>query len=89
MAQIKERDLFVRRLFIYRKDLKKGFRDGFQIYETPHACKGMQDGLGVWITRCGFPDSSTGFLIFFLIGTWISGSNCLWDSGFLELDSGF
>ena len=26
---------------------------------------------------------------FFLIGTWISDSNCLWDSGFLELDSGF
>ena len=47
MAQIKQRDLFVRRLFIYRKDLKKGFREGFQIYESLHACKGMQDGLGV------------------------------------------
>ena len=65
MAQIKQRDLFVRRLSIYRKDLKKGFRGGFQIYESPHACKGMQDGLGVWIPRRGFPDSSTGFLIFF------------------------
>ena len=65
MSQIKERDLFVRRLFIYRKDLKKGFRDGFQIYESPYARKGMQDGLGVWIPRRGFPDSSAGFLIFF------------------------
>ena len=69
MAQIKQRDLFVRRLSIYRKDLKKGFRGGFQIYESPHArlhaCKGMHDGLGVWIARRGFPDSSTGFLIFF------------------------
>ena len=26
----------------------------------------MQDGLGFWIPRRGFPDSSTGFLIFLL-----------------------
>ena len=43
-----------------------GFRDGFRgefgvgIFESPH----VRDGLGFWIPRCGFPDSSTGFLIF-------------------------
>jgi len=48
-------------------------------------CKGIQDSLGMdsryWITV-------------FVSGFWILGSNCLWDSGFLELyskaqDSGF
>ena len=63
MAQIKQRDLFVRRLFIYRKDLKKGFRDGFQIYESPHACKGIQYSLGFWTPRRGFQISGTGLRI--------------------------
>ena len=37
-----------------------------RIYESSHARKEMQDGLGFWIPRRGFPDSSTGFLIFLL-----------------------
>ena len=41
-------------------------------------CKGIQDSLGFWIPRRGFRIQSTGFRIL-----------CQWDSGFLELYSGF
>ena len=36
----------------------------------------------------GFRILTTGFLIFFS-GPWIPDSNCYWDSGFLQLYSGF
>ena len=41
-------------------------------------CKGIQDSLGFWIPGRGFRIQSTGFRIL-----------CQWDSGFLELYSGF
>ena len=69
----------------FEVDFKVDWSSNFRV--TP--CKGTQDGLGFWIPRCGFPDSSTAFPIFLKIGTWISDSNCWWDSGFIELDSGF
>ena len=70
MAQILQRDLFVRRLSIYRVRISRWisrwismliWSSDFRV--TP--CKGIQDGLGFWIPRYGFPDSSTGFLIVF------------------------
>ena len=67
----------------FEVDFKVDWSSNFRV--TP--CKGTQDDLGFWIPRCGFPDSSTAFPIFLKIGTWISDSNCWWDSGFIELDS--
>ena len=49
---------------------------------------GIQDSLGFWIPRHGFRISITGFQFFFS-WIWIADSNCLWDSGFLQLYSGF
>ena len=82
-SQILQRDLFVRRLSIYQVRISRWisrwiWSSDFGV--TP--CKGIQDGLGFWIPRRGFSDSRYWILHFFKIGTWISGSNCLWDSGF-------
>ena len=52
---------------------------------SPHE---REFSLGFWIPRQGFRILSTGFR-FFVSGTWIPDSNPLWDSGFLELYSGF
>ena len=51
-------------------------------------CKGIQDSLRFWIPRSGLRILITGFQIFFS-ETWIPDSNCLWDSGFLQLFFGF
>ena len=45
------------------------------------ACKGIRDDLWFWIPVTRFQ-----ILVF---GTWIPDSICYWDSGFLELHSGF
>ena len=70
MAQILQRDLFVRRLSIYRARISRWISRWISMWiwssdfrVTP--CKGIQDGLGFWIPRYGFPDSSTGLLIVF------------------------
>ena len=69
MAQILQRDLFVRRLSIYQVRISRLisrwisrwiWSSNFRV--TPW--KGTLDDLGFWIPRCGFPDSCTGFLIF-------------------------
>ena len=94
MVQILQRDLFVRRLSIYRARISRWISRWISMWiwssdfrVTP--CKGIQDGLGFWIPRYGFPDSSTGFLIVFKLELGFLYSNRLWDSGFIELDSGF
>ena len=73
----------------FRDGFRGGFQGGFgvRIFESPHAreSKAVLDSgfyamdfrIPVWIPH------------FFKIGTWISDSNRLWDSGFIELDSGF
>ena len=59
-----------------------------QTNTSPHVRESKTYSLGFWIPRHGFRILTTGFEIFFS-GPWIPDSNCSWDSGFIQLYSGF
>ena len=73
MAQILQRDLFsVRRLSIYRFRISSWISRWISrwIWSSDFrvtSCKGIQDGLGFWIPRRGFPDSRYWIPHFFLL----------------------
>ena len=91
MAEIKQRDLFVRRWSIYRVRI---WRNDFEVdFDLGFTSRPMHVTESKTVLDSGF--HAVGFRIpvldssFFFIGTWISFSNRLWDSRFLELESGF
>ena len=66
----------------FRVGFRSGFQHGFgvRIFQSPHA-REPKTVLDSGFHAVDFRVPGTGFLVLF-IGTWISDSNCWWDSGF-------
>ena len=74
----------------FRDGFRGGFQGGFgvQIFESPHV-REPKTVLDSEFHAVDFQIPVLDSSFFLEIRTWISDSNCWWDSGFIELDSGF